>query len=232
MKTISIFIPVYNEIAILEKNTRFLYQYLQELDVPFEIIIGDNGSTDGTEAAGRDLANRLPELRFFHLPHKGVGSAFKQGVKMARGDVVISLDMDLSIDLAFVERAAALAAEYDIVIGSKKMGDQTRSLVRIVGSGLYLLCAKLLLNLPFDDYSIAAKAYRRNVAMAYLDRVNFGTSYVLEMVYLARRAGYKVTAIPVSCHDLRPSKFNLINEAVYRFYNLFIFWAKSRHIPR
>ena len=133
--------------------------------------------------------------------------------------------MDLSIELGFVERALGLLDEgYEIVVGSKKMGHQERTTFRIMGSGLFILCARLLLGLAFEDYSIGAKGYRRSVLLSHLDRIDHGTSYVIDIIALVHRDGGRIIEIPVSCEDFRASKFNITREGVYRFSNLFKLW--------
>jgi glycosyltransferase involved in cell wall biosynthesis len=221
---VSVIIPVLNEEALLESNTRRLASFLEGLDRPFEIIIISNGSTDGTDEAGRTLDAAMPCVRFYTLPQKGVGRAFVLGVRRAGHDLLASVDMDLSIDLGFIPRALDLLEENQIVVGSKKMGSQRRTFWRKAGSNAFILTARLLLGLEFDDYSIAAKAYRREAVDPYLDRVDYGTSYVLDIIYHTLAAGGRAVEIPVYCEDYRASRFNLVNEAVYRFGNLFRLW--------
>ena len=131
---------------------------------------------------------------------------------------------DLSIDLDFIPRALHLLEKTNVVVGSKKMGIQHRPLWRRAGSTVFILTARLLLGLNFDDYSIAAKAYRRDTAIQYLGRIDYGTSYVMDIIYHALADGFSAVQIPVWCLDRRPSKFNLPREALYRFRNLFRLW--------
>ena len=98
-------IPVLNEEAILVPNTERLLHYLDGLGRDYEVIIGSNGSTDSTTTLGVDLSRRFPRVAFFHLPEKGVGLAFREFVRRARHPFLISVDMDLSVDLAFVATA-------------------------------------------------------------------------------------------------------------------------------
>ncbi|MCK4389258.1 MAG: glycosyltransferase [Desulfobacterales bacterium] len=231
MKPFSIIIPVYNEQDVIVQNTEALMAHLVRRHKTFEIIIGSNGSVDKTVALGKGLAERYPPVRFFHLPQRGVGYAFREAARMARYDFIVSLDMDLSIDLDFIEHAVGLLdGGYGIVVGSKKMGQQKRSAVRKLGSGLFILSARFLLGLAFEDYSIAAKGYRKSVLLRYLDRVDHGTSYVIDIICLAHRNGTRIIEIPVRCEDLRASKFNIVHEGVYRFANLFKLWLGLTHI--
>lgn len=196
---------------------------------PFEIIIGSNGSYDQTAALGFSLAAAYPQVIFFHDRQKGVGGAFRKAVQKARYEHIVSIDMDLSTDLEYIERALSLLENgYSIVVGSKKIGFQQRSSLRILGSGLFILFARLLLNLPFEDYSIAAKAYNKDLILKYLSKVERGTSYVIEIICHAHRNHAKIIEVPVKCRDLRASRFNIIHEGLYRFSNLFKLWWRLK----
>ena len=189
MEPYTVFIPVYNEEKTLEKNVRALQEALQPHGVPFEIMIGSNGSTDRTVKIGEAMARRDEGVSIFALPEKGVGTAFKEGVRRARYDRIVAVDVDLAVEIDFVRRGAELLDEYDIVVGSKKMGSQKRSLFRRAGSGTFILLTQLMLGLRFDDYSIGAKAYRKGIIERHLDRINYGSSYVIDLIYLATRVG-------------------------------------------
>lgn len=224
-------VPVYNEEELIEQNTLRLLDFLRPLKTPFEVIIGSNGSSDRTVELGRGLARRHPEVRFFHLPERGVGRAFRRFVAESRHDLLISLDMDLSIDMNFVTQALELLKTYDIVVGSKKTGSQNRSVIRMAASTLFVNCAKRLLDLDYADYSIAAKAFRRSLVQRHEYLIHEGTAYVIDMVYYVKRDGGRVIQIPVHCEDHRKSKFNLIHEGFYKFYNLGRLWVQRDAAP-
>src|SRR5215470_5198961 len=210
MKTpVTVGIPVYNEEAILVPNTERLLAYLDGLGREYEVIIGSNGSTDSTTTLGADLSRRFPRVSFFHLPERGVGLAFREFARRAKHPFLVSVDMDLSVDMDFVQRAVDLLETHDIVVGSKKMGNQKRSLFRRLGSDSFLQAARLFLGLTYDDYSIAAKAFRVEVLRKFIDRINEGSSYVLEICYLTKLDGGRITQVPATCEDWRQSKFNL-----------------------
>ena len=133
------------------------------------------------------------------------------------------------LNCTFIEEALGLLdAHYDIIVGSKKMGHERRSIFRRLGSDLSILTARVLLGLPFEDYSIGAKAYKRDLLLEYLDRVDGGTAYVLNIVFLAFQSKRKVIEIPVRCEDYRKSRFNITHEGFYRFFNLFKLWYAEK----
>jgi hypothetical protein len=192
------------------------------------VLIGSNGSTDSTTTLGVDLSRRFPSrVTFFHLPERGVGLAFKEFVRRARHPFLVSVDMDLSVDIGFVATAVELLETHDIVVGSKKMGNQQRSLFRRLGSDSFLQATRLLLGLTYDDYSIAAKAFRVDVLRSFINRINEGSSYVLEICYLTKLRGGRITQVPVTCEDWRQSKFNLWHEAVYKYSHLARLWLRE-----
>jgi len=226
---ISVLIPVYNEEKILGQNTKKLINFLKKRNVEFEILICSNGSTDSTVKKGKQLEKRFGEkVKFFSLPERGVGHAFKKNVLEARYNNLISVDMDLSVDLSFIERSTELLKEYDIIIGSKQVGKQRRSLMRIIMSSTFILLTRVLLGIDYTDYSMAAKAFKRKIIMKHLDKITSGSSYVINMIYLAKRDGYKIKEIPVLCEDKRQSKFNLFHEVFHRFSNLVLLFLQEK----
>ncbi len=225
---VTVLIPVLNEADIIEDNTTRLIDFLDGMASPFEVILVSNGSTDQTPDLGRKLAQSNKHIRFFNLPTRGVGRAFALGVREACFDNIVSLDMDLSIELELIPRALKLLDRYQVVVGSKKLGAQRRSFWRKAGSTIYIRTVRILLGLSFKDYSIAAKAYQRQAILDHLHRLDHGTSFVLDIIYHTLSGGGLAVEIPVYCEDFRPSKFNLIHEAVYRFDHLIRLWWKYR----
>jgi glycosyltransferase involved in cell wall biosynthesis len=221
-------LPVYNEEAILVPNTERLLAFLDGLGRDYEVIIGSNGSIDSTTAIGVDLSRRFPRVRYFHVPTRGVGHAFREFVRLARHPFLVSLDMDLSVDLSFVPTALDLLETHDIVVGSKKLGNQNRTLFRRLGSDAFLRAVRLLLGIAYEDYSIAAKAFRVDALRRFAGSIDAGSSYVLEICYLTHRAGGRVIQVPVSCEDWRASKFNLWHEAMYKYRHLLRLWLNHR----
>jgi glycosyltransferase involved in cell wall biosynthesis len=223
----TIIIPVYNEEDLIVENTKKLLRYLNSFDAPFEIIIVSNGSTDMTIKLGKKLEAESSNIRFFHLNKRKVGNAFKLGVRKTHYENIISLDMDLSVDLIFIKEALGLLKRFDIIIGSKRTGKQKRSLLRRIGSSVYIFFSRNLLKLDYYDYSMSAKGYRVKSIEKYLDTISSHTSYVIDLIHYASRDKLKLIEIPVACEDIRGSKFNLLHEGFSRFLYLFKLWIKN-----
>lgn len=226
---LTILIPAYNEEAILAVNLDRLRALLKERDIEkYEILLISNGSTDRTVEMAKACALGRNDLRVIVLDRRGVGRAFKEGIRCAQYDRVICLDLDLTIDLAFIESAAASLATADIIIGSKQTGAQQRSWLRRLASASFIACTRHLLGLAFTDYSIGAKAYRRSAVMPYLPALADGSAYVVQLIAWGHRDGAVIAEIPIWCDDRRRSKFNLLHEGLYRFGSLFLLWLQER----
>lgn len=221
---VTIIIPAYNEESILAANLDRLIRHLEGIGGQFEIVVVSNGSTDKTVELSQEAQRSDPRLHVIAIGRRGVGRAFKAAATHARYEYLISMDMDLSVDLAFIDQARTLLASSDIVIGSKQTGSQRRSPVRWLASTIFIWCARRLLGITVTDYSIGAKGYRRSWVMPYLDRLDDDTAYVLQLVAWGRRDGARTAEIPVSCEDLRRSKFSLLHEGVHKFSSLFLIW--------
>ncbi len=216
MPDYAVFIPVLNEEAILRPNTQRLISFLERLGREYQIIIGSNGSSDQTETEGQRLQGDYPQVTFFHLPQPGPGAAFAHALQLCTAPRIITLDMDLSVDLEFVSRALDLLDSCQVVVGSKFQGRQERGLGRVLGSGLFILCTRLLLGLPFRDYSLGAKAFRREALAGLEHLIDRHTAYIGNLVYAAHCRGLVIREEPVACWDRRPSRFNLFHEGLYR----------------
>ncbi len=225
---ITVFVPLYNEEEILERNVGVVLGFLERFELPCELILGSNGSTDRTPEIGRRLAETHPgRVVFFHLDRRGPGRAFARAVKCARFTYLVCLDADLSVELSFVADAVDALEQYDAVVGSKLLGTQKRSAFRIMASECFIMFTNLLLRMPYRDYSIGAKAYRTEAIRPFVDKVDAHTFYTQEMLYQLKKTGGRIIEVPVRCDDRRASRFNLLHEGFYRYGKLFGLWLRN-----
>lgn len=223
---LTLLFPLYNEEGCLRESVETALAYLEERGLRAEVLLGSNGSTDGTCAVGACLEAEYPGVvRFFHLEERGVvGEVFLRAMEMAASNRLVSMDVDLSVHLDFIPRALALLDDHAVVVGSKQSGTQNRSLLRRFGSGAFIFCAQVLLKLPYDDYSIGAKAYDVRRVTGHLDGLSPDTNYVLDILHNCHGACLPVAVLPILCVDWRTSRFNLGLEALVRFSHLFRVW--------
>ncbi len=209
---ISIVIPVYNEEAILRAAVVDLIDRLSTLPWSYELIIAENGSTDRTVEAAAKLAERFPQLVCRHTDEPNYGKALREGIRHARGDIVICDEIDLC-DTDFYERAVALLQDdsVDFVVGSKVMEGATdqRPFFRRLGTVVINGILRVTLGFKGTD-THGLKAFRREpvqpiAATCLVDRDLFAS----ELVIRSERAGLGVQEIPVRILEKRPPTIGL-----------------------
>ena len=199
---LSVVIPAYNEEAAIAHAVETVHEYLASLDVRHEIVVVDDGSTDGTAALATALARRLP-VRLLAGPHRGKGAAVKLGVLEARGDAVLFMDADLSTPITEWPKFEPWLREgYDVVIGSRKMpGADVRvhqpALREALGRGFTWL-SNVILGSSVSDITcgfkcFASAAARRVFALQRLD----GWGFDAENLFVAKRLGLRIKEVPV-----------------------------------
>lgn len=193
---LSIVIPVYNEReTILNVVARLI-----ALDVPKEIVIVDDGSTDGTRAVLSGLEN-VPNIRvILKSKNEGKGAALRTGFQQARGDIVVVQDADLEYDPRDIPQLLRpiLAGETDVVYGSRFLEKRwnNSSHVHRFGNRFLTIASNLTTGLRLTDMETCYKAFRRDVLKKFTirqDRFGFEPEVTAK---LARR-GYRVTELPV-----------------------------------
>jgi glycosyltransferase involved in cell wall biosynthesis len=214
---ISIVIPVYNEQAILHAAVVDLRERLKPLGWSYEVILAENGSKDRTVDIGHELAAKYGDsddgqIKIVSMGEPNYGKALKQGILLARGDIVICDEIDLC-DAEFHRRAVEIleTGEADLVIGSKLAAgaDDDRPLFRHVASIAYSTMLKVMLGFRGTD-THGLKAFRR---LALLDVVRAclvdKDVFASEFVIRADRGGIIIKEVPVHIIEKRPPSINL-----------------------
>ena len=221
MKPFTVIIPAYNEEEILSDSIEKVVEYITAAKVNFEIIIVDNGSTDKTKNVGAWLQAKHPQqVKFFSLPERGVGRAFKKGISESCYEHIIFMDADLSADLSFIRKSNQLLDQNVLVLGTKIKGLQNRSLFRKMGSFVFYLSVLLLMGMKYIDYAPGAKAYRKTFLNKYFKYIDDYTSFVLNLTFVASLRKEPIAEVAITCDDRRKSRFNLWQEAGSKYKGL------------
>jgi glycosyltransferase involved in cell wall biosynthesis len=201
--TVDVVIPVLNEAHVLEKSVYTVLEYLRSnLFYRWQIVIVDNGSTDGTQAVARRLCELEPEVRFIHLYQRGRGRALRHAWLQSKADVVCYMDVDLSTKLNHIpELIDAIARHgYHVATGSRLMrhSQTKRSLKREVISRIYNLFIRAILATRFSDAQCGFKALSREAVEALIPQVEDQSWFFdTELLVLAEKQGYRIKDIPV-----------------------------------
>jgi glycosyltransferase involved in cell wall biosynthesis len=161
---LSVVIPVFNEVATLEP----ILMQVEAVNLADEIILVDDGSTDGTRELFPALERRYPHLRIIlHETNQGKGAAVRTGIQSANGELILIQDADLEYDprdyqllLDPIERGKA-----DVVYGSRFLGAPRRVAMfwHMVANKLLTLMTNLLYNSILTDMETGYKLFRREI---------------------------------------------------------------------
>lgn len=217
--TVDIVLPVLNEAYILEESVRTLCMYMEDnLPYHYQIIIADNGSTDGTRRVAAMLTEHFPAVRVVCLPEKGRGRALKQAWLQSRADIVSYMDIDLSTNLdAFVPMITPLVTgDAAIAVGSRLMEESqtTRGLKRDIISRCYNRLIRWTMRTKFVDAQCGFKAMRRDIAQQLLPHVkDTAWFFDTELLVKAEYEGYTIHEEPVEWIEDTDSRVHIVKTA-------------------
>ncbi|MCX7602449.1 MAG: glycosyltransferase family 2 protein [Bryobacteraceae bacterium] len=218
MRSLSIVIPAYNEEQRLPSTLARITAWLETKRPDFvEILAVDDGSTDRTAEVVREAAARDPRIRLLQNPgNRGKGYAVRHGMQKAQGEWVLFTDADLSAPIEDLERLEeAVARESaDGAIGSRALDRSLvlrhQSALRELSGRIFNLCMRLITGLPYRDTQCGFKLFRRDVAACVAARQQSdGFGFDVEILYIARKHGYRILEVPVRWANVEGTKVSL-----------------------
>jgi glycosyltransferase involved in cell wall biosynthesis len=229
LDSISIIIPAFNEERRLGATLEAVLAYLQARQWRFaEVVVVDDGSSDGTARLVREYSSRNDAVRLAQNPgNRGKGYSVRHGVMEARGGWVLFSDADLSAPIEEADKIirAARASGAMVAIGSRGLD---RSMIEVHQSGfrefagrVFNLCMRLLTGLPFADTQCGFKLYESEAARNIFRRQRlerFG--FDAEVLFIARRMGYKIVEVPVRWRHSEGTKVSMLRDSMNMFLDL------------
>lgn len=197
---VTIVIPAFNEAKRLPRTLTALTSWIATRQEKFEVIVVDDGSTDGTSA----FADNFPTITFSVLPcNQGKGAAVRHGMLLAAGDLILMMDADLATPLSeFDLLKESIRAGADIAIGSRPLQTSTLSvrqpLLRELAGRLFNFIVRSVSGLPFQDTQCGFKLWKSGSAKESFTRcVINGFAFDVECLVVAKALGYSITEIGV-----------------------------------
>jgi glycosyltransferase involved in cell wall biosynthesis len=201
--TLSVVMPAYNEEAGIARAVEAALVAGDEVCRPsgvdgLEVVVVDDGSTDGTASIVSALAARDDRIRLVRLGrNRGLGGALRAGLAASTGDIVLYTDADLPFDLAEIGKALRLMRLYDADVVAAYRHDRTgEGFRRALYSHAYSVFVKVVLGLHLRDVNFAAKWCRREVVET-IELHSEGSFVDAELLAKAVRHGFKVVQFGV-----------------------------------
>jgi len=196
---VSIVMPCLNEAETLEACIQKARSFIDRRDIAGEIIVADNGSSDGSPEIARRLGARVVVAG-----ERGYGNALRHGIEAARGEYVVMGDADDSYDFSsldlFIDK---LDQGYDLVVGNRFRGGIRPNampwLHRWVGNPILTGIGRILFSAPVRDFHCGLRAFRRS-AYSTMKLQSTGMEFASEMVIQSTLRGLKVCEVPTTLY--------------------------------
>lgn len=235
---LSVIIPFKNEERRLPDSLKAIFDYFNEQDFIFELILVDDGSIDSTIEKIKDFTCLPNTILLQHAVNCGKGSAIRSGMTVARGAYVLVCDADLSTPISeFDKLRDYMYRGFDIAIGSRAMLDSVilrrQSIIRRVITRLGGLLIRIVLGLRQRDTQCGFKLYRAEVIKKISPLLKMsGFSHDYEFLYLAQRFGYKIKEIGVVWSHSKPSTVKLFRDLPRSFMDVFRIYRNGKYLEK
>lgn len=230
---LSVVIPSYNERRNLQRGVLDeVVTYLKGVDYTWEVLLSDDGSTDGTLDELTAFAAKHPGVRVVQNIHAGKGPTVQSGMLAAQGQWRLFTDFDQSTPLAEIEKLWPFTAQgYEVVIGSRELLGAKRDSEpwyrHLMGRGFNLVVQTLAVSgirdtqCGFKLFSAAATTTLFPALHVY-GRQNqrhdaFTGAFDVEVLFLARRLGWKIKEVPIEWHHHETDRVSPIKDSVRMF---------------
>jgi dolichyl-phosphate beta-glucosyltransferase len=236
---ISAVIPVFNEVGHLERHVPTLATLLEGIaGNDWEIVLVDDGSTDGTPDIIRHLARDAHIVGLTHPVNRGKGAAVCTGMVATRGEAAFFCDADMSTPPeTLTEFLEALEAGADVVIGNRKSREATierwQSPLRTwLGLG-YTRLANAIMGLSINDYTCGFKLFRGEAARTLFGQLDTARwCFDVEVLARAVRSGMHIVEVPVVWHHVEDTRVRVARDVVQSFVELFAIRRKLGKVPK
>lgn len=227
----SIVVPAYNEEDKITSTLTQIVNFMRSFTESFEVLIVNDGSSDGTASKVLDYSKDNPEVVLIDNPHKGKGYAVWTGMMKAQGDLIYMADADLSAPIEDIKKFSNWVLEhgFDVVIGSregigaKRVGEP---FYRHVMGRVFNIFVQIMAVPGINDSQCGFKLFTKRAAKDIFGKMlvygantkdvkgTYFGAWDVEVLYLARKMGYKIKQIPVTWVYVKSKKFNPISNSV------------------
>lgn len=237
---LSVVIPCFDEMANLQKGVLDKVEhFLGKNKYNYEVIIVDDGSTDGSVEFVEKFTKENPKFKLIKNSHLGKAGTVTEGVLKAKGDYILFTDMDQATPIEEVEKVLPYFekkdGDYDIVIGSRSTNRKGSPITRLIMARSAIILRKLIIGInDISDTQCGFKAFKKEVAFRLFDRIKdlhngfskisgsaVTAGFDIEILYLAKKMNYKVKEVPVEWLYVETRRVNPLKDSIEGLLDLF-----------
>ncbi len=227
---LSVIIPCYNEETNIRNGVlHVVTEFLDKQPYDKEVIIVDDGSEDrSAELAEKFIkTSKVPYMRVLKNPHGGKAATVITGMRAGKGEIVMFTDMDQATPIVEIEKLLPyFEQDYDIVFGSRAGRREGAPLTRKILSTGHMILKNIIVNVNFKDTQCGFKAFRRDKIQGLVDKMKIhgkahavkggmvASGFDLEMLFVAKKLGYKIKEVPVEWHYVGTKRVNAIKDSL------------------
>ncbi|MBN1134256.1 MAG: flippase-like domain-containing protein [Methanosarcinaceae archaeon] len=237
MTEVSVILPAYNEAKRIRETVAITASTLKGITSSFEIIIAEDGSTDGTDRIASELAGTYRYVKHLHSDaRQGRGRALNRAFRTASGNILCYIDVDLATDMKHLrELIDAIRYEgYDFSTGSRMMptSDVKRPLKRGIASKGFNFLTRNLLQSKLYDHQCGFKGFKRESLFELMDFVeDEHWFWDTEILVRAQHAGYKVKEFPVIWRHGGATKVDFVKDVIGMGSQILRLWWQLLFLP-
>ena len=219
--SLSVVIPAFNEEESISKTLDNIASFLSLQNFNYEVIVVDDGSTDNTN----ELIRTRNDIQLITLEkNKGKGFAVKTGVLKSKKDFILFMDADHAVPINYIVNFRDLMSRFDIVIGSKYLGQNEpypfyrKFMGRVFSSLKYIITG-----LNIKDTQCGFKLFKKELAKELfgLSQIT-GWCFDVEILLLAQKKGYRIREFPIKLSEINAqSNISILNSGTQMFVDLF-----------
>jgi dolichyl-phosphate beta-glucosyltransferase len=227
---LSVVIPSYDEMANLQKGVLDKVEhFLNKKQFPYEVIVVDDGSVDGSVDFVRKFSASNPNFRLIENAHLGKAGAVTTGVLESRGDYVLFSDMDQATPIEEIDKLLPYFDKgFDIVIGSRKSQRKGSPWTRkLMAKGMVILRTLLVGIHGISDTQCGFKMFKKEPAQKLFSKINklhnnfqkvsgssVSAGFDVELLYIAENMGYKIKEVPVDWLYVETRRVNPVKDSI------------------
>ncbi len=234
---LSVVIPSYNEMGNLQKGTLDkVLTYLSRQKYDYEVIVVDDGSTDGSREFVAKFIKENKKVRLIEGEHSGKAGAVTQGVISAKGDYILFTDMDQATPIEELEKLLLYVDKgFDVVIGSREGQRRGAPITRKMMAKGMITLRSIIIGIPgIKDTQCGFKLFTKKAAKDIFGKIRevhggFKTikgssvtaGFDIELLFVAENKGYKIKEVPVIWLYVETRRVSPIKDSIEGLFDLF-----------